>query len=660
MGATPAVIHVNPATGNDAFSGDEASPYRTLQKALATVSPGGVIKLASGMYRETNQTVVAGTAVAPITIEPEPNARPVLDGNANALNAIRIIHSYYTVRGLEIRDVKEGVRLEGVTGVVFENNVVHHVANEGIRIHFFSRANTIRNNIIYSCGLTSNGEGIYIGTAPEQRAKNGGVPDTSTYNIITHNEIYDVHEEGIDVKEDSSFTRIENNIVHGAQGPNSGAIAIRSDSNYITGNTARDNSGAGFRFGGDITVHPDYGANYHYSVKNVLRNNRALNNAGHAYKFMNGPQDADTTNEGTGNAGRLYYYGGGVQPFVVNAPVGNPAPPPAPTPAPAPAPAPQPPSPDRGTPPAPAPQPAPQPAPAPAPAPTPQPPPAEAPTQPTIPAGGGGGGAPAIFATPPGTLDLTRYFGDFGRLTSAVEATSADRVATVALPEGTRVLTASGTLADRVSVRALDAAHQPPNPRRGHIVGAVYDIGPDGAQLEAPATVTLSYAGAVLPEGAAESNLKLAYWDGAAWVPLADSTVDITARTVAGATGHFTPFAIISLELATSAPPTADTAAAITPPASTPLAPVLAQPAPPVTPSNPALTPAPVQPAAPEPAPTTITVSEPPPPTPLQARTQRPRVPPGMVWPLLGVIALAALLTLGLARKLRRRESVRR
>lgn len=318
--AAPLTVHVDPNNGNDASSGLEGNPYRTLQKALSVARPGTTIRLASGTYQEANQTVTGGTASEPIIIEPEPNARPILDGNLNTLNAIRVIHSYYTIRNLEIRNTKEGVRLEGVTGVILENNIIHHVNNEGLRLHFFATRNTIRNNTIYSCGLTSNGEGIYIGTAPEQRYKNNGLPDTSSYNLISGNEIYDVHEEAIDIKEDASFNTVENNIVHGARGPDSGAIAIRSDQNLLRNNLARHNAGAGFRFGGDITSSPIYGNNYYYGVNNILRNNVASNNAGHGYKFMNGPQDADTSNSGSGNGGKLYYYGRGVPPFVTAVP----------------------------------------------------------------------------------------------------------------------------------------------------------------------------------------------------------------------------------------------------------------------------------------------------------------------------------------------------
>ncbi|MBI4330659.1 MAG: right-handed parallel beta-helix repeat-containing protein [Chloroflexi bacterium] len=318
-------IYVDPVAGNDANSGMVGNPYRTLQKALQVVQPGATVRLASGVYQEANHTVTAGTASAPIVIEPAEGALPVLDGKRRTLNAIRIIHSFYTVRNLEIRNVKEGVRIEGASGVVLENNKIHHVSNEGLRLRYFSRGNIVKNNAIWATGLSGNGEGIYLGTAPEQRYKNGGKPDTSTWNIITGNEIYNVTE-GIDIKEDSSFNTVSGNVIHNNTDPQSGGINVRADANYLYNNVSFNNAGAGYRFGGDVTYSPEFGDNYRYGVNNVLRNNVARNNRGYGYKFMNGPQYSDASNTGAANGGVLRYHGSGVAPCTAQAP---PAPPPA-------------------------------------------------------------------------------------------------------------------------------------------------------------------------------------------------------------------------------------------------------------------------------------------------------------------------------------------
>ncbi len=313
--ARASFIYVDPINGRDSNPGTRNKPYKTLQKGLKKVQPGWTIKLASGIYREANKTIRAGTPENPITIEPVDGAHPILDGNANSLNAIRIIHSYYIVRGLEIANTNQGVRLEGVTGVLLENNHIHHVNRECLRLRYYSVKNTVRNNTIHDCGLQGNGEGVYIGTATEQRYKNGGLPDPSVENHAIGNEIYNVTE-GIDIKEDSSFTTVSNNFIHDSTDINSGGINIRSDENYLYGNRSYQNAGAGFRFGGDIAYSPSYGDDHHYGTNNLLRNNVSSDNARYGYKFMNGPQDADCSNTGSSNGVSLLTFGSGVARFV--------------------------------------------------------------------------------------------------------------------------------------------------------------------------------------------------------------------------------------------------------------------------------------------------------------------------------------------------------
>lgn len=309
------IIYVNPITGDDGNLGTMSSPYQTIQKALDTVQPGETIKLSSGIYQEVNKTIRAGTTSAPIIIEPDNGAKPILDGKSNTLNAILIRHSFYIVRNLEIRNARRGVKIDGATGVVLENNAIHDINYDGVRLRNSSQMNILKNNIIWATGLAGNfnGEGIYIGTAPEHRYMNGGQPDVSSNNTIIGNQIFNTTE-GIDIKEDSSFNIVAGNIIYNTTDPKSGGINVRADNNYFYGNVSYNNAGAGFRFGGDITDSPKFGDSYHYGVENVLRNNISRNNAGAGYKFMNGPQDVASSNIGVGNGASLYSYGAGVAP----------------------------------------------------------------------------------------------------------------------------------------------------------------------------------------------------------------------------------------------------------------------------------------------------------------------------------------------------------
>ena len=311
-----------PSGGN----GSSSHPFRTLQEALDAVQPGQVIRIRSGVYPSNVETRRDG----PVLIEPDAGASVILDGQGGTLNGPRFIHSSYTVRGLEVRNTKEGVRIERARGVILEGLHIHHVKNECVRLRYQTTDSVVRNSRIHDCGLDGNGEGIYLGTAPEQRYKNGGKPDETDRNLIEGNEIWAV-EEGIDIKEDSSHNVVRINVVHHTTDENSGGLNVRSDDNQILGNYSYANRGAGFRFGGDIAWHPLYGDGYHYGVRNMLRDNRADRNARYGYKFMHGPQDADCSNTGEGNGGDLYHFGGESFPIPCpGTPVSTPSPVPAP------------------------------------------------------------------------------------------------------------------------------------------------------------------------------------------------------------------------------------------------------------------------------------------------------------------------------------------
>jgi hypothetical protein len=309
LAATPTpppinAIYVDPENGDDDNDGSSEDPLEALQRALEIVQPGWHIRLRSGTYEHEAQTVTPGNSDAPIVIEPDRDAEPVLDGGLH-LDAPIIVHSYYVVRGLEIRNFNHGVNLRGVEGVVLERNHIHNVNGDCVHLWYFSVRNLVRKNKIHDCGLKRNGEGVYIGTASDQLYKVGGRPDESTENLIEDNEIYNVSE-GIDVKPGSSNTRIISNEIYNARSPGSGGINIRSDENYIANNLSYNNKGAGFRIGQNSG-----GAN------NVLRRNIASNNDFGGYKFIKGPQDADCTNVSVGHReGRLYYFADGVEEFV--------------------------------------------------------------------------------------------------------------------------------------------------------------------------------------------------------------------------------------------------------------------------------------------------------------------------------------------------------
>jgi hypothetical protein len=295
------VLYVDPEAGDDLNGGATDAPLRTLGKALELVQPGWHIRLRTGVYQEAAETVRPGRPDAPIVIEPDINHSPVLDGDSHRMGALQVEHSYYTIRGLEFRDFYEGFKIYHSTGVIVEHNYIHDISAECVFVKDGSHDNIVRNNTVHDCGLDENGEGIYIGTAPENRElRNDGLPDINLRNIVTGNIIYRVTE-GVDIKEDSSLNVVSLNYIYDTTEEGTGGINVRGDENFIYDNLVESNEGSGIRLGGDLASHPEYEEDYRYGGNNVLRGNISRNNEQYGYKLMVGPQVFDVTNIGFSN-----------------------------------------------------------------------------------------------------------------------------------------------------------------------------------------------------------------------------------------------------------------------------------------------------------------------------------------------------------------------
>jgi len=306
VGSEGAVHHVA-VDGRDVARGTDDDPYSTIQDALAVARAGDVVLVAPGVYRDTFTTQRAGASGAPIIIRAAQTGAAVIDLDWKR-NAPRFEHSNYVFEGFEVRNFREGIRIEGASHVTVRNNKIHHGENECVRVRYFATHNVIAGNSIHFCGATSpyerlhggNGEGIYIGTAPEQREKNGNSPDASVHNIIEGNTIYDVTE-GVDVKEDASYTTVRSNTVYGASDANSGAINVRGDRNTVLDNASYGNAGSGFRFGGDAGIRTAEGILHDYGEMNVIRRNVAHSNEQYGYKVMRDKQQVNCSNRTDNN-----------------------------------------------------------------------------------------------------------------------------------------------------------------------------------------------------------------------------------------------------------------------------------------------------------------------------------------------------------------------
>ena len=170
-------------------------------------------------------------------------------------------------------------------------------------------------------------------------------------------------------------------------------------------------------------------------------------------------------------------------------------------------------------------------------------------------AGDGGGAAPHYYIDTNLFGVEERYRTSLsGELQETIEATSEDGNLTIILPQGNVALGKDGK-----RLKGLEAAvdESPPDPPEdANIIGLAYDFGPDGATFDPPMVLTWHYDPDTLPEGVAEKDLVLAYYDEDAgkWVELT-CTVDPVTHIITAAVSHFTTFAIIAPVLASVPPP---------------------------------------------------------------------------------------------------------
>lgn len=139
----------------------------------------------------------------------------------------------------------------------------------------------------------------------------------------------------------------------------------------------------------------------------------------------------------------------------------------------------------------------------------------------------------------------TYSISEEGEVLEKIERTSSDGRMTIVIPEGTIALDKDGNPLSALTTEV--APDPPPPPEDAHIIGLAYDLGPPGATFDPPLTLTWQYDPADIPEGVAEEDLVIAYYDQATgtWMEL-PSEVDVETKTITAKVFHFTTFAVIA------------------------------------------------------------------------------------------------------------------
>ncbi len=315
--------YVSPA-GNDKNNGKEKSlPFKRIQTALKEARPGDTVNLLSGEYYESFKTVRNGRSSQPITIT---GAKEAIVKGGDADRVVEINHSYIRLSGFTI----DGKRKEGkkqddfadkliyvlgkkpkkaLKGLKISNMEIKNAGGECVRFRYYVQGAEFSNNTVRDCGIHDfvfkdggkNGEGLYIGTAPEQR-KDGKNPskgiDKSNKNWIHDNYFETNGNECVDIKEGSSGNLVERNRCTGQKDPESGGLDSRGNSNIFRDNEVYDNLGAGVRLGGD---------SFKDGTKNTVRNNILRNNRAGAIKIERKPQKEICGNTFDSNGEKIFF-----------------------------------------------------------------------------------------------------------------------------------------------------------------------------------------------------------------------------------------------------------------------------------------------------------------------------------------------------------------
>lgn len=170
--------YVVSTSGNDSGSGSPAAPFRTISRALrANVSPGDIIVVQPGIYRESVEITRGGSAAGNVRLKSEtPGAAKI--NPSGGWNAVTVKANYVTIDGLEIFGASgDGIEANGVHHVEIRNCICHDNDESGIQTNY-GDAFTIENNICHNNAASGHYSGISlyqnrpIGPAGTERYRN--------------------------------------------------------------------------------------------------------------------------------------------------------------------------------------------------------------------------------------------------------------------------------------------------------------------------------------------------------------------------------------------------------------------------------------------------------------------------------------------------------
>lgn len=306
--ATPAAAgprndsyYVSPQ-GDDANAGTRASPFASVQRALDVARPESTVHLAPGHYLQDfvsrtpdvtitgpASAVVHGAGVGRAIAEVQHDGVELTGFTVDGLVGDPLQMSSYRKKLVYVMSQTPG---DGVDGLRITRMTFRNAAEECVRLRYLVTGAEVAHNRITGCGVWDFqfddggkvGEGIYVGTAPEQQGLHGAPddrPDVSRDNWIHHNVIDTQGNECVDIKENSTANLVERNDCTGQRDPNSAGLDARGSGNTFRANRSHHNLGAGVRVGGDTPTD---------GTHNNIYGNMILFNAAGGIKFEATPQ----------------------------------------------------------------------------------------------------------------------------------------------------------------------------------------------------------------------------------------------------------------------------------------------------------------------------------------------------------------------------------
>ena len=273
------VRYVDRAATNcsDSGPGSVTQPYCTIVRAASSATPGDTVEVRAGTYTGTITVANSGTQTAPITFHPAPGAIVTVTApsglgfsvkgkNWITIDGFRIAgtgsHGIgVTGTGIVIRNndvsnagvrtsgkTARGINLDGCTGCIVADNVVHDNSDHGIFLTGGTTATTILHNEVFgnargyaraAAGIsaTNASNNTYDGNIAHDNEDTGIQVRTAANNFLVVNNIsYDNGDHGYDTLS-ATGTRYISNVAFGNY---KDGFSIESSS---TGSTVRNNIG---------------------------------------------------------------------------------------------------------------------------------------------------------------------------------------------------------------------------------------------------------------------------------------------------------------------------------------------------------------------------------------------------------------------------------